>query len=242
MSDDEAPSPPVIDRTHVERARPDEGEESPDAAVAGVLLAAGRSERFGEGNKLLATLDGDPLVRHAARTLTRAPLDRVVAVVGHEADRVRAALSDLPVDVVENPAYGDGQATSVRRGVEAIRERGVETPREGGDREHHAPAAAVFALGDMPAVDPGTVELLVAAFRAGLGDPLAAAHEGRRGNPVLFGAGHFDALAAVDGDTGGRELLRTAPDAALVETGDTGVREDVDAPADLDRLRRRRER
>jgi molybdenum cofactor cytidylyltransferase len=230
MSDDHD-SLPVIDRAAVEAVRDDD--TSATTSVAGVLLAAGRSERFGEGNKLLAELDGEPLVRHAARTLVGASLDRVVAVVGHESDRVRAALADLPVAVVTNPDYEAGQATSVRRGIEATREDGAEA-------EHPVPDAAVFALGDMPAVATETVELLVAAFRADLGDPLAAAHEGRRGNPALFGAGHFDALAAVDGDTGGRELLRSAPGAALVETGDPGVREDVDTPADLERLRNRR--
>jgi molybdenum cofactor cytidylyltransferase len=192
-------------------------------AVAGVLLAAGRSERFGAANKLLADLDGEPLVRHAAVTLTAAPLDRVVAVVGHEADRVRTALSDLPLSVVDNPDHAEGQSTSVRAGVQAVR---------GAD-------ALVFALGDMPRVDPETVALLVDAYRAGLGDPLAAAHEGRRGNPVLFGARHFEALADVAGDTGGRRLLTTHEDAALVGTGDPGVRQDVDTPAALERLRER---
>jgi len=227
MTDDvDAPSLPVVDHAEAEAARATATDDESAAAVAGLLLAAGRGERFGEGNKLLAALDDEPLVRHAARTLTDAGLDPVVAVVGHEADRVRAALSDLPVATVENPDHEQGQATSVRRGVEALRDDG------GSD-------AAVFGLGDMPAVDPQSVELLVAAFGAGLGDPLAAAYEGRRGNPALFGAGHFDELAAVGGDTGGRALLRAAADAALVETGDPGVREDVDTPADLEPLRRR---
>lgn len=215
----DGPDLPVVSRAAVEDApagAPD------DRRVAGVLLAAGTSSRFGEANKLLAALDGEPVVRHAARTLLdpAAGLDRVVAVVGHEADRVRAALPD-GLAVVENPNYERGQATSVQAGVEAVREAD----------------AAVFALGDLPRVRPETVGLLVRAFRAGLGDPLAAACEGRRGNPVLFGARHFDALADVAGDTGGRRILLESDDAALVETGDPGVLRDVDTPEDLERLR-----
>lgn len=209
--------------------------------VSGVLLAAGTSSRFGDANKLLATVAGEPLVRRAVAPLLAAPLDEVVVVVGHESEAVRAALGDLPVRAVENPEYDDGQATSVQRGVEAVRPPDVsETTDATGVVDSAADAARVadpdavlFALGDMPDVSPDTVEALVAAFAASVGDPLAAACEGGRGNPVLFGRQFFDQLTDLAGDTGGREILREAADATLVETGDPGVRRDVDRPADL---------
>ena len=177
-----------------------------EGPVVGVLLAAGLSERFGGRNKLLADVDGEPMVRRAARTLLGGGLDHVVAVLGHEA--------------VENPDYADGQSTSVGAGTRAARRAGA--------------AAACYMLGDMPWVDPGTVQALVAAYRAGAGDPLAAAYEGERGNPTLFDARHFDALEDVEGDVGGREILLTDAGAALVETGDPGVVRDVNREADLD--------
>jgi len=192
-----------------------------DAGVAGVLLAAGTSSRFGERNKLLATLDEEPLVVHAARTLGDAGLDRVVVVVGHEADRVRAALADHDVAFVDNPDYAAGQSTSVAAGARAVADAD----------------AAVFALGDMPRVASETVTALVRAYRAGAGTALAAACDGERGNPVLFDAAHLPALADVAGDVGGREVLMSAEEAALVETGDAGVRQDVDSPDALAALR-----
>lgn len=192
-----------------------------ERAVAGVLLAAGESGRFGDRNKLVAPLDGEPLVRRAARTLAESTVSPVAAVVSPDDPRVRDALQDIDVQTVTNPAAGAGQATSVRRGVEWARERAD---------------AVVFALGDMPRVDAATVDRLVAAYREGRGSALAAGHDGQRGNPVLFDARHFDALADVDGDTGGRPVFRRANDAAVVETGDPGVLLDVDTPADLDRL------
>ncbi|MFB6303750.1 MAG: NTP transferase domain-containing protein [Haloferacaceae archaeon] len=201
-------------------APPFDAPDGPPPDVAGVLLAAGTGSRFGEGNKLLADLAGDPLVRHAARALVAA-LDRVVVVVGHEADAVEAALAGLDVRTVRNPDYERGQSTSVAAGVAAVRDAD----------------AAVFALGDMPRVRPETVRTLVAAYRAGAGTALAAACEGRRGNPVLFDAVHFDALGDVDGDVGGREILLGGDRSALVETGDPGVVRDVDRPGDLERLR-----
>lgn len=218
-SDGDGPDLPIVSRAAVENAPTSDRHR---AQIAGVLLAAGTSSRFGEANKLLTDLDGEPVVRHSARTLlrTHACLDRAVAVVGHEADRVRTALPD-EITVVLNPDYQLGQASSVRAGVKAVRDSD----------------AAVFALGDLPRVRPETVGLLSRAFLAGLGDPIAAACEGRRGNPVLFGAHYFDVLANVEGDTGGRRILLESEDATLVETGDPGILKDVDTPEDLERLR-----
>ncbi|AHG04161.1 molybdopterin-guanine dinucleotide biosynthesis protein MobA [Halobacterium sp. DL1] len=194
--------------------------------VAGVLLAAGTSSRFGEANKLLAEVDradgsaesggkeGEPMVRRSAETVLAAGIDDVLVVVGYEADRVREALAGLDVSFLENPEYETGQASSVRAGVRAL-----------GDVD-----AAVFALGDMPYVDAESIQALVAAYEDGTATALAAGNEGERGNPVLFDAMHFPALADSDGDTGGKEVLFSADDAAVVETGDPGVRRDVDRP------------
>lgn len=195
----------------------DAGSSRPDASVAGVLLAAGSSSRFGESDKLLALLDDDPLVRHAARSLRYASeLDAVAVVVGN-GDGVRDALDGFGLPIVENPDAERGQATSVRAGVEWGREYD----------------AIVFALGDMPHVQTRSINRLVSAYRAGSGDALAAAFDGRRGNPVLFDSIHFDALADVSGDIGGREILLDGEHSALVETGDPGVLLDVDTKDDL---------
>jgi molybdenum cofactor cytidylyltransferase len=189
------------------------------ARIAGVLLAAGTSSRYGDENKLLAELDGEPLVRHAARTLLAASVDPVVVVVGHEADRVIDALDDLDVEFVRNDDYDEGQSTSVRAGIGAVADRGVD--------------AAVVALGDMPFVDPETVGALASAYEAGIGDALAAAHDGERGNPVLFDRRFFDALTRVDGDIGGRRILLESDASACVDVPDSGVRRDIDEPGDI---------
>lgn len=205
----------IIDRSDLPTALP-------DATVGGVLLAAGTSTRFGSGNKLLATVAGESVVRRAATTLCESALDDVVVVVGFEADRIRAELDDLDVAIVHNDAYAAGQHTSVHRGVTAARDRDWD--------------ATVFGLGDMPAVDPTSVDLLLRAYAAGVGRVLPAAFEGKRGNPVLFDASTYEDLLTVADDTGGRRVIRAADDVALVETGDPGIVRDVDVDADLERF------
>ncbi|MFC7211819.1 NTP transferase domain-containing protein [Natronoarchaeum sp. GCM10025321] len=201
----------------IEPAEPNDGRSRADPAIHGIVLAAGTSDRFGDRNKLLATVGGEPIIRRAVRTLAEASLEGVTVVLGHEADRVRAVLADLDVTFVT--ATGEGQGGSVAAGVETVREAGAD--------------AALIALGDMPAVSTATVERLVDTYRAGGGSALAAGYDGQRGNPVLFDGSHFGSLALLDGDCGGRNVLLSATDAALVETGDPGVLQDIDRPTDV---------
>jgi len=189
-----------------------------DRAVHGVVLAAGQSTRYGRENKLLDALDGTPLVAHAVETAVGSAVDGVTVVVGHEADAVRTALGEFDVAVRTNEAYAAGQSTSLACGVDAARERDA--------------GGVVVLLGDMPHVSVGTVDLLCAAYAGSAYDALAAAFEGKRGNPVLFDGAYFDALADVEGDVGGREILLERADAVAVETGDPGVLQDIDRPAD----------
>ncbi|MGQ3413794.1 nucleotidyltransferase family protein [Natrinema sp. LN54] len=187
--------------------------------IVGVVLAGGTSSRFGSANKLLTEFDGEPLIRHATRTLVDAALSEVVVVLGYEAEAVHTALSGVDVRTVRNPDYERGLSTSVETAI-----RVVGTPETD---------AVVFLPGDMPAVDSATVELLSDAYRAELGTALAAAFDGHRGNPVLFDRSHFDALLEVTGDVGGLPVLAESDESALIETDDLGVLRDIDTTTDL---------
>ena len=91
-------------------------------AVTAILLAAGLSRRFGVGNKLLVEIEGETMVRRIATALCACKADRLVVVLGHEAEQIAGALSGLPLETVVNPHYGDGRVTSVRVGVGAVSE------------------------------------------------------------------------------------------------------------------------
>lgn len=193
--------------------------------VVGVLLAGGRGTRFEGGNKLLAEYDGEALVRRAARSLADADTERAVAVLGHDADAVEPVLDGIVDETVYNPEYERGQSRSVRAGVGVARARDAD--------------AALFLPGDMPCVDAETVDALVGAYcEIDEADEaiLVPTVDGRRGNPVLFGAAHFADLAALSGDVGGRALFE-AEAVRSVPVDDLGVRRDVDTAAALSELR-----
>jgi molybdenum cofactor cytidylyltransferase len=192
--------------------------------VAAVILAAGRSTRMGD-NKMLADLGGEPLIRRTVAALLGSAARPVLLVAGHERDRLAAALGGLDVAVIVNPHYAEGLATSLVAGIGAV-------PQEA--------EGALIALGDMPLVDAGLVDALIARFEA---EPAAGAvvplHAGEWGNPVLVARKLFPEIAALSGDAGARGLLRGRDDVCLLETSDRSVLIDADTPQALAELRER---
>ncbi|MGV7031920.1 nucleotidyltransferase family protein [Methylobacterium symbioticum] len=182
-----------------------------------VLLAAGRGIRFGARPKLLAALDGRPLVRHAAETALATRLRPVVVVLGAQAAPVRAALAGLDLAFVENPDFAAGLSTSLKAGLAALPERC---------------AGAVVMLGDMPRVMPALVARLADAFDGSQAAVVPVAG-GRRGNPVLLNRRRLAAeLAGLDGDRGAGPLLAARAD-VLEIPGDPGSGLDIDTPEAL---------
>ena len=97
-----------------------------EAKVAGIILAAGASRRMGSLNKLLASIAGKPLVRHAVESFIATSLSPIIVVVGYESDKVAAAFEGLPVQLVFNPDYAAGQGSSVGVGVEVLLTPGLD--------------------------------------------------------------------------------------------------------------------
>ncbi|TFG53908.1 MAG: 4-diphosphocytidyl-2C-methyl-D-erythritol kinase [Gemmatimonadales bacterium] len=192
----------------------------PGPRIAAVLLAAGMSRRMGGSNKLLAEVDGSPMIARVVETLRRSRVQPIVVVTGHDATAVEAALAGLPIRVVHNPDHARGLSTSLRVGLQAL-----ETDRDG----------VLVMLGDMPWVASSTIEALLDAFEAnGEGSICVPTYDRKRGNPVLWPARYFDEMKALAGDVGARHLLAQYDDEVCeVEVDDAGVLRDVDITDDL---------
>jgi len=190
--------------------------------VAAIVLAAGRSTRMG-GNKLLADLDGRPLVRHAVEAALGSNARPVVVVTGNDADAVRAALAGLDVRVVHNPDYAAGMSTSLCRGVAAL----AENPDIKG---------ALVCLGDMPRVQAAHLDAIIAAATDDV-QIVVPIHERKRGNPVLLHRALFDEVLALRGDVGARAVIeRHADRVCQLAIDDPAILLDVDTPLALAEL------
>ena len=189
--------------------------------LIGILLAAGAGTRFGGGKLLHPLADGVAIAAHAARNLRAAGLE-VVAVVRP---------GDFPLaDMLEEEGcYVTVSAESVR-GMGYSLAHGVAAAREA--------SGWIVALGDMPRVQPSTIRKVAAALSSGalIAAPVC---RGERGLPVGFASSLRDELLALTGDTGARAVLeRHRGSVELIECDDdSGIVLDIDARADLDRLR-----
>lgn len=185
----------------------------PDPAVAGVVLAAGASRRMGQA-KLLLRWGGVSLLRRAVEAAAAA-CRRVVVVVGPDPDRMRAELGGLPVQVVANPDYAEGIASSLRCGLRAARD---------------APAVLVV-LADQPAVTAEQLCRLVREYRRTGAPVVAASYAGTVGVPAVFSRQLFPELLALTGDVGARGVIdRHRDETILVPVPEAAV--DVDTPED----------
>jgi molybdenum cofactor cytidylyltransferase len=194
------------------------GDPSEVRAVA-VLLAAGLSRRMGGRNKLLIEIEGEPLARRTAKTYLAAGID-VHAVLGHEAERVREALADLPVSFAFNPRFAEGQPGSVAAGVESL---------PGGY------SAILIALADQAALTPADISDLLRAFDEAGGQRILVPYfQGRRGNPVIFPASLIASMHALGRNAVSREFIGSNPDLTFrYEAPNDHVAIDIDTLEDL---------
>lgn len=185
--------------------------------IAAVILAAGRSQRMGARNKLLIDVRGTPMLRRAVAEALLAGANPVIVVTGHEADAVRAALDGCAVTFAHNADFALGLGGSLRAGVKALPD----------DVD-----GALVCLGDMPDVRAAHLQKLIAAFDPAEGRAICVpAHNGKRGNPVLFGAQFFREMAGVTGDTGARHLTSAHGDQVCeVAMEDAAILLDLDTP------------
>ncbi len=182
----------------------------------GILLAGGASTRFGADKLLHPLPDGTPIAVASFRNLD-AVLARIVAVVRPGAGELVRFLRARGAEVTVCDRADDGMGATLAHAVAAARDAG----------------GWVVALADMPFIDPATIRGVVERLEAGAGI-VAPMFRGERGHPVGFARRYGDALAALGGDAGARDLLRAEASALEVfDCDDPGVVRDVDTPADL---------
>jgi molybdenum cofactor cytidylyltransferase len=186
--------------------------------ICGLVLAAGAGTRFGERSKLLAELDGRPLLEHAvAAQCAVAELERVTVVLGAFASEVLERVDFRRAEPVVCERWEEGQAMSLRCGIDYLTSSARSVSR------------VIVTLGDQPRATPALISRFV-------GEPpgTRAVFDGVPGHPVVLGPVQMRAIAGLHGDSGARKLLRGG---ATIECGDSGAVRDVDTPEDLEAIR-----
>jgi molybdenum cofactor cytidylyltransferase len=186
--------------------------------ISGILLAAGKGERFdasGRHDKLLQRLPDGEMVAVASARRMRKAFSNVTAVVRADAHTLIVALREIGCDVLPCIESHQGMAASLVHALQAAQDAD----------------GWVIALADMPFVQPETMATLAHAIGHGA-DIAAPVYQGRRGNPVAFSSEHLPRLLQLQGDQGARSLLQEYP-VREIHVDDPGILRDIDTPQDL---------
>ena len=184
--------------------------------IVAVVLSAGASSRMGRPKALLP-VDGVPFIERIVRALERTEVDRVLVVLGHNAEAMREAIAYLGVDTVVNPDYARGQLSSLHTAIRALDGEPVE--------------AILVHLVDHPFIESRLVERMIERFRAEEKLIVVPRFNGRRGHPVLFSSKLFREFLAASLDTGAKPVVRGHPEETLeLDTDEAGILVDIDTP------------
>jgi molybdenum cofactor cytidylyltransferase len=191
--------------------------------IAALILAAGLSSRMAPANKLLLPdATGTSMVARVADAALASRAHPVMAVLGHQAEAVTAALGSRALNLTHAENYRDGLSASLRAGLAALPDT-VD--------------AVIVCLADMPLVTPAQINDLIDAYDPDEGRLIVVpTHQGKRGNPVLWDRRFFAEMSALSGDTGARGLLlRHAEHVAEHDVGTPSVLQDFDTREALEK-------
>lgn len=195
--------------------------------IAGIILAAGLSHRFGRPKQLLK-IGGEYILNRIVDAALKSDLDSVTLVLGPHRDEIQVALGGRlgapRLELLRNPDYRRGQSRSLHHGVRAVRSDS---------------RACMFILADQPLLDSATINLLIEHFRQSERGICVPRCHGQRRNPTIFSSIYYDRLSSITGDTGARGIIAAQPEDVLyVDVERPDIFLDVDTPEDLDRVGR----
>ena len=192
--------------------------------VAGVILAAGQARRMGQAKQLLL-LHEKPMVWHIAMTACQSMLDQVIVITGAYQREVTSTLNDLPLQIIHNENWQQGQSTSVKKAVQSI---SAEMQ------------AVVFLLADQPLVDVSLINELINGYHETNASIIIPRALKKPGNPVLFDLKVWrPALLQLSGDEGGRQIIRGNQEAIhYIELLDGQCFFDVDTPLEYETMKK----
>lgn len=188
--------------------------------IAAVILAAGASRRMGKKNKLLMPINGESILKCTIRSLKKAKVDKIVAVLGHEAKIVEEHLSDTGVDTVENVNFEDGMCTSFQTGVSFLKGHKLE--------------GLLLCLGDQPFISENSITHLIETYKAdNTGTKVfVLSHKGKKGHPLVFHPETVNDILAIPITGSIRDVVyKYQTEYSKVET-DSGVLKDIDTKED----------
>lgn len=194
--------------------------------IVAVILSAGESSRMGRPKALLP-IDGVRFVEKIVSALKSTDVGNIIVVLGHNAEEMRQKISDLPVTILINHDYKQGQLSSLQVAISHLESSSEGSPVDG----------ILVHLVDHPYISTTLVDLMIKRFYETKKLIVVPRFQGRRGHPVIFARALFSELLAAGPDQGAKPVVHAHRDDTLeIDTKDEGVLIDIDTPEEY-RLR-----
>jgi molybdenum cofactor cytidylyltransferase len=185
--------------------------------LSAILLAAGESKRMGKPKQLMP-LGQSTILEQAIDNLLSSAANEIIVVLGHGAEEIKKTIATKPVKIMINPNYKEGMSTSIIAGL-ILADPQAE--------------AIMLALGDQPSVDSQIINHLIDEFYNHDKGIAVPTYQGRRGHPIIFAVKYKEKLLELEGDIGGREIIKQHPDDVLeVAVDSESVISDIDTRDD----------
>jgi molybdenum cofactor cytidylyltransferase len=194
--------------------------------IVAVILSAGESSRMGRPKALLP-IDGVRFVEKIVSALKSTDVGNIIVVLGHNAEEMRQKISDLPVTILINHDYKQGQLSSLQVAISHLESSSEGSPVDG----------ILVHLVDHPYISATLVDLMIKRFYETKKLIVVPRFQGRRGHPVIFARALFSELLAAGPDQGAKPVVHAHRDDTLeIDTKDEGLLIDIDTPEEY-RLR-----
>jgi len=189
--------------------------------IAAIILASGMSKRLGR-NKLLLPLGNKRVIEHVIDNVKSSRIKDIYLVYGKDhQEELKKIAKDKCINSIHNEKYYLGQSTSVKKGIQAI-----------GDNYR----GAMFLLGDQPFISHKTINILFDKFISYQRGIIVPTYKGKRGNPVVFSKDFFSEINNIEGDKGGRDIIKSYPNKIkYVPINDNNENIDIDSKEDYHR-------
>jgi len=194
------------------------GNTEADVPLAGMILAAGASTRFGSP-KQLAEYAGEALIVGAVRCALSQCSACVIVVTGANYADLAPILDELPVRIIRNPQWRDGMGSSISSGMAGVPDHS---------------AGILLMLCDQPAVTGADLDRLIMAWRQVPGQIAAARYADTLGVPAIFPQPYWQQLRDLKKKEGAKQIIRNAKAVSAVDMPSAAL--DIDTPEDLDEL------
>lgn len=158
--------------------------------ITGIIMASGFSNRMGK-NKLLLNINGKPIIKWVIEAIEKSNIDNIILVYNNE--KVKDLCSEKNIKFVYNSKPHFGQSQSLKLGV-------INSPKES--------QAFMFFVADQPFINPSTINRIIDTYTKTKSEIVVPLYNNKKGNPVIFSSEFRNTLMKIEGDKGGREIIK----------------------------------